>query len=121
MTCIIGSNTVSDSIQMTPIKCSVTTDKLGLKSKVAFDVVFDMTMSRNLGFLKAGGDVDGILKQLQKDLDYRGIVSPRVLLPELCSAKSTSSCHWCRANAETGLGHADNRSSLQTWAVCQAF
>ncbi|KAI4861652.1 cytochrome P450 [Hypoxylon rubiginosum] len=39
----------------------------------AFDVVLDMTMSRNLGFLKAGGDVDGVLKQLQKDLDYRGI------------------------------------------------
>lgn len=42
---------------------------------VAFDAVLEMTMSRNLGFMKAGGDVDGVLKQLQKDLDYRGIVS----------------------------------------------
>jgi len=25
-----------------------------------------MTMSRNLGFMKADGDVDGVLKQLQK-------------------------------------------------------
>jgi hypothetical protein len=32
-------------------------------------------MSRSLGFMKAGGDVDGVLAQLQKDLDYRGIVS----------------------------------------------
>ncbi|PWY67724.1 cytochrome P450 [Aspergillus eucalypticola CBS 122712] len=39
----------------------------------AFDVVLEMTMSQNLGFMKAGGDVDGVLKQLQKDLDYRGI------------------------------------------------
>ncbi|RMD42787.1 hypothetical protein DV735_g2313, partial [Chaetothyriales sp. CBS 134920] len=39
----------------------------------AFDAVLEMTMSRNLGFMKAGGDVDGVLKQLQKDLDYRGI------------------------------------------------
>lgn len=30
-------------------------------------------MSRNLGFLKAGGDVDCVLAKLQKDLDYRGI------------------------------------------------
>ncbi|KAL6232308.1 hypothetical protein BDW75DRAFT_232915 [Aspergillus navahoensis] len=39
----------------------------------AFDAVLEMTMSRNLGFMKAGGDVEGVLKQLQKDLDYRGI------------------------------------------------
>ncbi|KAL4972282.1 cytochrome P450 [Aspergillus desertorum] len=39
----------------------------------AFDTVLEMTMSRNLGFMKAGGDVEGVLKQLQKDLDYRGI------------------------------------------------
>ncbi|OJI79838.1 hypothetical protein ASPTUDRAFT_131330 [Aspergillus tubingensis CBS 134.48] len=39
----------------------------------AFDAVLEMTMSRNLGFMKAGGDVDGVLQQLQKDLDYRGI------------------------------------------------
>ncbi|CEJ61145.1 Putative VrtE [Penicillium brasilianum] len=39
----------------------------------AFDAVLEMTMSQNLGFMKAGGDVDGVLKQLQKDLDYRGI------------------------------------------------
>ncbi|KAJ5909055.1 cytochrome P450 [Penicillium taxi] len=39
----------------------------------AFDTVLEMTMSRNLGFMKVGGDVDGVLKQLQKDLDYRGI------------------------------------------------
>ena len=32
-------------------------------------------MSRSLGFMKAGGDVDGILKTLQKELDYRGLVS----------------------------------------------
>jgi hypothetical protein len=43
-------------------------------SSVAFDAVLEMTMSQNLGFMKAGGDVDGVLKQLQKDLDYRGIV-----------------------------------------------
>lgn len=30
-------------------------------------------MSRNLGFLKTGGDVDCVLAKLQKDLDYRGI------------------------------------------------
>ncbi|KAL4738144.1 cytochrome P450 [Aspergillus similis] len=39
----------------------------------AFDTVLEMTMSRNLGFMKAGGDVEGVLKQLQKDLDYKGI------------------------------------------------
>lgn len=33
-------------------------------------------MSHSLGFLKAGGDVDGILQALQKDLDYKGIVGP---------------------------------------------
>ncbi|CAD6580679.1 MAG: hypothetical protein ASARMPREDX12_000234 [Alectoria sarmentosa] len=32
-----------------------------------------MTMSRSIGFMKAGGDVDGVLKTLQKELDYRGI------------------------------------------------
>jgi hypothetical protein len=47
-----------------------------IRSLVAFDAVLEMTMSRNLGFMKAGGDVDGVLKQLQKDLDYRGIVRP---------------------------------------------
>lgn len=30
-------------------------------------------MSRNLGLIGAGGDVGGVLEQLQKDLDYRGI------------------------------------------------
>ncbi|KAL4801103.1 hypothetical protein BDV19DRAFT_384118 [Aspergillus venezuelensis] len=39
----------------------------------AFDAVLEMTMSRNLGFMKAGGDVEGVLKQLQRDLEYRGI------------------------------------------------
>ncbi|KAL4812056.1 cytochrome P450 [Aspergillus spinulosporus] len=39
----------------------------------AFDAILEMTMSRNLGFMKAGGDVEGVLKQLQRDLDYRGI------------------------------------------------
>ena len=43
--------------------------------KVAFDVITEMTMSRSIGFMKAGGDVDGVLKTLQKELDYRGIVS----------------------------------------------
>jgi hypothetical protein len=42
-------------------------------------------MSRNLGFMQAGGDVDGVLQQLQKDLDYRGIVS---FIPFLSSLKS---------------------------------
>ena len=32
-------------------------------------------MSRSIGFMKAGADVDGVLKILQKELDYRGIVS----------------------------------------------
>ena len=41
---------------------------------VAFDAVLEMTMSRNLGFMKAGGDVDGVLKQLQKDLDRKSVV-----------------------------------------------
>ncbi|ROW15979.1 hypothetical protein VPNG_02628 [Cytospora leucostoma] len=49
----------------------------------AFDVVFDMTMSRNLGFLKAGGDVDGVLAQLQKDLDYRGIAMAMPIIDRL--------------------------------------
>ncbi|KAF3481326.1 uncharacterized protein GIQ15_04085 [Arthroderma uncinatum] len=44
-----------------------------MPGQVAFDAVLEMTMSSNLGFMKAGGDVDGVLKQLQKDLDYRGI------------------------------------------------
>ena len=52
-----------------------------LTSAVAFDMVLEMTMSRNLGFMKAGGDVDGVLKQLQKDLDYRGIVRPSLSVP----------------------------------------
>lgn len=54
---------------------NISTFKLIVNFSVAFDVVLEMTMSRNLGFMKAGGDVDGVLKQLQKDLDYRGIVS----------------------------------------------
>lgn len=33
-----------------------------------------MTMSRSIGFMKAGGDVDEILVAVQKELDYRGIV-----------------------------------------------
>lgn len=48
--------------------------KICSRIAVAFDAVLEMTMSQNLGFMKAGGDVDGVLKQLQKDLDYRGIV-----------------------------------------------
>lgn len=43
--------------------------------KVAFDVITEMTMSRSIGFMRTGGDVDGVLKTLQKELDYRGIVS----------------------------------------------
>ena len=35
-----------------------------------------MTMSRSLGFMEAGGDVDGVLKQLSKETDYRALVSP---------------------------------------------
>ncbi|KAK4504427.1 hypothetical protein PRZ48_005343 [Zasmidium cellare] len=50
----------------------------------AFDVVMEMTMSRNLGFMKAGGDVDGVLKQLQKDLDYRGIALSMPLIDRIC-------------------------------------
>lgn len=46
-----------------------------LAVKVAFDVITEMTMSRSIGFMKEGGDVDGVLKTLQKDLDYRDIVS----------------------------------------------
>ena len=42
--------------------------------KVAFDVIMEMIMSRSFGFIKAGGDVDGLLKALEKELDYRGIV-----------------------------------------------
>ncbi len=49
-----------------------------------------MTMSRNLGFLKAGGDVDGVLKQLQKDLDYRGIVSPNPCSVAIKAASSSN-------------------------------
>lgn len=33
-------------------------------------------MSRSLGFMEAGGDVDGVLKQLSKETDYRALVSP---------------------------------------------
>lgn len=40
-------------------------------------------MSRNLGFLKAGGDVDGVLAQLQKDLDYRGIAMAMPIIDRL--------------------------------------
>ena len=35
-----------------------------------------MTMSRNLGFMEAGGDVDGVLQQLGKETDYRAMVCP---------------------------------------------
>lgn len=41
----------------------------------AFDVITDMTMSRSFGFMKAGGDVNGTLAKLQRELDYRGLVS----------------------------------------------
>ncbi|MCJ1319468.1 hypothetical protein MMC15_004804 [Xylographa vitiligo] len=46
----------------------------------AFDVIFEMTMSRNLGFMQAGGDVDGVLKQLGKETDYRAI---SLTMPEI--------------------------------------
>ncbi|KAF4200321.1 hypothetical protein CNMCM8927_003499 [Aspergillus lentulus] len=49
----------------------------------AFDVILEMTMSHSLGFMKAGGDVDGILRALQKDLDYKGIVLSMPLLDRL--------------------------------------
>ena len=55
--------------------------------KVAFDVITEMTMSRSIGFMKAGGDVDGVLKTLQKELDYRGIVSQyHILDPNVLSS-----------------------------------
>ncbi|RFU27293.1 hypothetical protein B7463_g9052, partial [Scytalidium lignicola] len=47
---------------------------------LAFDVIFEMTMSRNLGFMAAGGDVDGVLKQLGKETDYRAIT---LTMPEI--------------------------------------
>ncbi|WPH03602.1 cytochrome P450 [Acrodontium crateriforme] len=50
----------------------------------AFDVVLEMTMSRNFGFMKAGGDVDGVLNQLQKDLDYRGIALAMPIIDRIC-------------------------------------
>ncbi|KAJ5738183.1 cytochrome P450 [Penicillium malachiteum] len=56
----------------------------------AFDVVLEMTMSRNLGFLKAGGDVDGVLKQLQKDLDYRGIALAMPIIDRICRLNPVS-------------------------------
>lgn len=45
---------------------------------VAYDTVGELSFGRRLGFLEAGGDVDGSLKDLTDEFDYRAIVS---LLP----------------------------------------
>lgn len=77
-----------------------------------------MTMSRNLGFLKAGGDVDGVLAQLQKDLDYRGIAMAMPIIDRLVRlnpitkllGRTTRSGHFAmrsRAILEDRLAEAD--------------
>lgn len=45
-----------------------------LTSTVTFDVITEMTMSRSFGLIKVGGDVDGLMSQMQKEMDYRGLV-----------------------------------------------
>jgi len=41
---------------------------------VAFDIVGQLTVSRRLGFLEQGHDVDDMLKDLNEEFEYRGIV-----------------------------------------------
>lgn len=60
-------------------------------------------MSRSLGFMTASGDVDGVLKQLQKDLDYRGIVGG---VPQ-CPTDAPTEI------PETGVSNACTRSHLE--------
>lgn len=44
----------------------------------AFDVIGELTFSKQLGFLEKGRDVDGIIAALEKMLDYSAVVSNRV-------------------------------------------
>lgn len=41
---------------------------------VAYDAVGEISFSRRLGFLQAGGDADGVLADLRSEMDYRAIV-----------------------------------------------
>ncbi|KAJ9629301.1 hypothetical protein H2203_001673 [Taxawa tesnikishii (nom. ined.)] len=40
----------------------------------AYDAVGEISFSRRLGFLQAGGDADGVLADLRSEMDYRAIV-----------------------------------------------
>lgn len=41
----------------------------------AYDVVTEMTMSRRQGFMEHGGDVDNLMRDLKKDVEFKGLVS----------------------------------------------
>jgi cytochrome P450 len=47
---------------------------------VAFDIVGQLTLSRRLGFLAAGHDLDGMLAELHSEFEYRGSVQSMPLL-----------------------------------------
>lgn len=40
----------------------------------AFDVIGEMTFSKQLGFLREGRDVEGVMESLEKMFDYAGKV-----------------------------------------------
>jgi cytochrome P450 len=50
---------------------------------VAFDIVGQLTLSRPLGFLEAGRDVDGMIAEVTKEFDYRGIVQNMPILDKV--------------------------------------
>lgn len=55
-------------------------DTLRLLTRIdAFDVIAELTFSRRLGFLESGADVDGMLDQLDKEFEYRAVVSTLIL------------------------------------------
>ncbi|OTA63622.1 cytochrome P450 [Hypoxylon sp. EC38] len=49
----------------------------------AFDVIGELTFSKPLGFLEQGRDIDGIIKSLEKNLDYVGKVGQMPWLDQL--------------------------------------
>lgn len=64
----------------------------------AFDVIGEMTFSKQLGFLQQGRDVEGIIMSLEKMFDYAGKVGCK---PTLCFLILTgrSSIDWSNALA----------------------
>jgi hypothetical protein len=41
----------------------------------AFDVICELTYSKRMGFMEMGGDVEGIIKDLQWVLNYAAVVT----------------------------------------------